>query len=442
MKQRFFILILLFCCPAWTFAQISLNFNITPPSCYLYPDGSVNMTITGGTSPYTVAWYQNGNLIASQEDISGISDGIYVVNVSDSTGLNVIDTVALAASYQITSIDTILDALCYGSNGSINITPQGGNGFYLGTLYPLVWDTWNQIFYVDSAGRDTQYTVVDTLNFFWSKPAGHYWLIITDLNGSGCSVVKEIVIKQPTAPVTFTQAFTHNICKYDSTGMITCFTSGGTPPYTWNWSHGPTTPGVTQLPAGTYTVTVSDSHGCYAVQSTDIQEPFQPVILVTDSADVSCRDNHDGMAAVLDVENVASPYIFSWSTGDSTNAITDLDSGYYSVTVTDQKGCTATREFHLDLTDCDCIVIYNVVTPDGNGKNDTWQIKNIDLYPNASVQVFNRWGKMVYSKDNGYNNDWDGKSEGDLLDSGDYYYVVKLNMRNYPPYTGPVKILK
>ena len=94
------------------------------------------------------------------------------------------------------------------------------------------------------------------------------------------------------------------------------------------------------------------------------------------------------------------------------------------------------------MRDCDCITIYNVVTPDGNGKNDTWEIKNIHLYPNAEVKVFNRWGKLVYIKNKGYDNSWDGKFEGSLLDSGDYYYVVNLNMGNYPPYTGPIKILK
>jgi len=94
------------------------------------------------------------------------------------------------------------------------------------------------------------------------------------------------------------------------------------------------------------------------------------------------------------------------------------------------------------LNDVDCIIINNVITPDGNGKNDTWIIKNIELYPDCDVTVIDRWGKIVLPKTVGYDNSWDATFDGNILDSGDYYYIVNLNIGNYPPYTGPLKIIK
>ena len=79
------------------------------------------------------------------------------------------------------------------------------------------------------------------------------------------------------------------------------------------------------------------------------------------------------------------------------------------------------------------LIIYNALTPNGDGKNDEFIIKNIHLYPDNNVEIYNRWGNLVYKKEN-YNNEWDG---GNLPD-GTYYYVVKIihNEEQIPPYTG------
>lgn len=423
-------------------AQLSLSFANTQPTCYGYSDGAVNLTITGGTFPYSVAWYHNGNLFSTLEDLTGLTVGQYIVQVIDSAGLSVIDTTILTASYQITTIDTIIDVSCYSSTGTINITPQNGFGFYRGIFYPEKWDAYQQVWLLDSARVDTQLTRVDTLNFVWNVVAGRYQIYITDNIGLGCTILKTVVISQPSSPVTLNKTYFHNICKYDSSGWISIVPDGGTPPYTYNWSNSATTSTINNLKTGLYTITVSDSKGCVKTETIGINDPFQPVILIADTQDVSCRDNHDGKIAILNIENAKAPYAYAWTNSSTDYYINQLDSGNYSITVTDANGCMVLRDFHIGMKDCDCIIIYNVITPDGNGKNDTWKIENINLYPKAEVKVFNRWGTLVYSKSNGYDNTWDGKYNGDLLDSGDYYYVVILNSRDYPPYTGPLKILK
>ena len=382
-------------------------------------------------------------LFPKQKDLLILSGGHSDAKVADIVGIATTDNKVLSAKYSITTIDTISDAPCYSSTGIINITPQNGIGFYRGILYPKKWDTYQQLWYLDSASVDTQYTKVDTLHFVWSVVAGQYQINITDNSGlGGGTIVKTIEIHQPSSPVTFNKTFYHNICKGDSSGWISIVPDGGTPPYTYAWSNSSSANLITNLKAGLYIVTVSDSKGCQKSETIGINEPFQPVLLIVDTQDVSCRDNHDGKISILNIENAKLPYTYIWSTGSWVNYISELDSGNYSITVTDANNCRALRDFHIGMKDCDCITIYNVITPDGNGKNDTWKIENIDLYPKAEVKVFNRWGTLVYSKSNGYDNSWDGKYNGSLLDSGDYYYVVILNSRDYPPYTGPLKILK
>jgi gliding motility-associated-like protein len=442
MNRILITLILFFGILSNSWSQLSFSFSTTQPTCYNYNNGTINLTVSGGTLPYSISWYHNGGLISTQEDLNGLSDGQYVVQAIDSAGLTLVDTVALNALYQITTVDTITNALCYSATGTINITPQNGFGFYQGIMYPLLWDAYFQIWKIDSARVDTMITNIDTTNFVWSVVAGRYQIVVTDNSGLGCAISKIVDIHQPSSPVSLNKTYFHNICKGDSAGWVNIMPDGGTPPYTYAWSNGLTTSQNNFLKVGLYTVTVRDFNSCPRIETIGIEEPFQSLMLIADSQDVSCRDNHDGFLGILNIENGLSPFTYLWSNGSTDTKISDLDSGKYSITVTDSKGCYITRNFHVGMKDCDCITIYNVVTPDGNGKNDKWEIKNIHLYPNAEVKVFNRWGKLVYTKSNGYDNSWDGKFEGSLLDSGDYYYVVNLNLGNYPPYTGPVKILK
>lgn len=426
----------------YTSGQLALSFTVSNPSCFGYYDGAIDLNISGGITPYSVTWYSQGVLIAASEDVSGISQGDYVVQVIDSVGLTTIDTVWLFPPYEITTIDTISDAGCYSANGSINITPEGGTGFYMGILNPMKWDAFIQEWFIDSTLIDTTYTNIDTVSFKWSVPAGYYYILVAEDSGSGCFIEKYVEINQPSAPLTFNKTFGNVTCKDGNNGFITIIPDGGTPPYLFSWSSGQNTSAISSLTAGLYNVVVYDNRGCSKVETIEIEEPFQDLIIVDMVSDVSCRDNHDGAISISEVENSVSPLSYSWSTGASLSEISNLDAAFYTLTVTDGNNCQVSKIYDVALKDVDCIVIYNVLTPDGNGKNDLWEIKNIELYPECTISVLNRWGKEIFSAGPGYDNSWDGKSDGKLLESGDYYYIVNLNFGNYPPYTGPVKILK
>lgn len=426
-----------------TRAQITHADSVVNPSCFGYGDGHISTALSGGTEPYTVIWYFEGGVFeVNSLSLDSLVSGDYILHITDSAGLAAVDTITLTDPYQITTIDTISDASCYGVAGGFNITPQGGIEFYQGIWQRYIWVPDSNQWLIDLNWVDTMYTNADTSNFEAGYTAGVYLLTITDSLGLGCSVVRELEIHEPSSPLTFHETHEHNICKNGEAGWITVAVDGGTSPYIVEWSNSQAGVHIEQLPAGAYTVTVTDGNNCRVYETIDIEEPFQDIILHIDYQDVTCRDNKDGYVTVESVENAALPWAFQWSDQTAGEGISDLSEGTYSVTITDANNCQYSDSVELKLMDIDCIIINNVITPDGNDKNDTWIIENIHLYPNCDVSVFDRWGNQVYYAGPGYDNSWDATQNGALLDSGDYYYVVNLNIGNYRPYTGPLKVLK
>jgi gliding motility-associated-like protein len=123
----------------------------------------------------------------------------------------------------------------------------------------------------------------------------------------------------------------------------------------------------------------------------------------------------------LTVSGGTGSYNYTWSTGDTTAAISNLSANYYYVTVTDQNKCSTVDTVGIE-DNCGTVVVHNGFTPNGDGINDQWVIDNIQNYPNSEVKVFDKWGNMVFTQ-TGYNNTW----TADGLPSGTYYYMVKLN---------------
>jgi len=98
----------------------------------------------------------------------------------------------------------------------------------------------------------------------------------------------------------------------------------------------------------------------------------------------------------------------------------------YTVTVTNNAGCAQTASFTVEvIADYVTLKATNIMTPNGDGINDTWQIKDIDMYPNNKVTIFDSSGRVLYTK-SGYNNSegWDGMYNGLALDEGTYYHII------------------
>jgi gliding motility-associated-like protein len=133
-------------------------------------------------------------------------------------------------------------------------------------------------------------------------------------------------------------------------------------------------------------------------------------------------------AATLSGSNIPNPL--------ASNTINTV----YTLTIVDADGCIASDTVRINIIPE--IKIPNGISPNGDGKNDTWIIDNIQQFPDCLVEVYNRWGELLFTS-TGYTKPWDGKYNGKDLPVGTYYYVINLNSPLAPkPYTGPITIFR
>lgn len=130
----------------------------------------------------------------------------------------------------------------------------------------------------------------------------------------------------------------------------------------------------------------------------------------------------------LDHSNLSNPYA------------TPLDTTVFRLEVTDENGCQDYDEVEVSVEFDNTLVPTNIMTPDGNGINDTWIVGNIETFGDANVIVFDRWGNIVFEKI-GYQNDWEGTDGTDILPDGTYYYTITFPdvSKNY---SGAVTIIR
>ncbi len=228
-------------------------------------------------------------------------------------------------------------------------------------------------------------------------------------------------------------------CYDGSDGAINITLSGGIPPYDYNWSTGDKSKNISQLSAGQYEISVFDNHDCKLEEKIEVDQ-FPQINVEYEITEISCNDQSDG-SILLNVSGGAGSYKFLWSTGDTTQNIYNNVSGIYSVIIRDNNNCELELDdLEINFNESVCINIPSSFTPHGDGTNDTWILRNIDLYPNAVIKVFNRWGNEVFQS-KGYKMPWDGQYKGKKLPPATYFYVVELNNEE-KPYTGSVTIVR
>ena len=151
----------------------------------------------------------------------------------------------------------------------------------------------------------------------------------------------------------------------------------------------------------------------------------------------SCNGAADG-SIDFTVSGGAPPYTFLWSNGQITEDLENLPTGDYWITVTDSNLCGITDSVSIGLNDGDCFFIPTAFTPNGDAIHDDWEIDGIDLFPDISVKIFNRWGQLLFESV-GYAQRWDGTYEGKKLPTAAYYYIITLN-NGSEPYKGTITI--
>lgn len=214
----------------------------------------------------------------------------------------------------------VSDVSCNGgNNGNINLTVSGSVG-----PFSFNWSGPNGF--------------TSTLEDLSNVEAGSYTVVVS--TPSGCQSTTSITVSQPSNMV-LTIVGQNVACNGGSSGNIDLTVSGGTPTYTYSWSNGETTEDISNLSPGSYTVNVSDANGCIATSTVSISEPSLPISLSNTNQNVLCNGGSDG-SIDLNVSGGTPGYTYSWSNGQTSEDISGLIAGTYSVLVTDFNGCTST----------------------------------------------------------------------------------------------------
>lgn len=281
-------------------------------SCFGGNNGSATATPSGGNFPYTYIW-SNGQTV---QTATGLSVGNYTVTITDGNGCSSASAVSISQpSSAVSASANSTPTSCSGSTGSATVNPSGGN-----SPYTYIW----------SNGQTFQTAT--------GLSAGTYTVLVTD--GNGCSTNATVNITSTNGLSGNLSAQTNVTCSGASNGSATATPSGGTSPFTYQWSNGATTSATTGLSAGAYTVIITDANGCTVSLTANISQP-NAITANINATDISCNGGNTGSAAAA-VAGGSPSYTYLWSNGQTTSAISNLGTGTYSVIVTDANGCTQT----------------------------------------------------------------------------------------------------
>lgn len=295
---------------------IVVSSTIAQPTCEKNTPGSIDLSVSGGKGGYTFNW-SNG---ARTEDLDSLEAGTYSVTVTDTTGCTSQKAYVLSSASMLTIVANFSSPGCNQSNGSLDITVQGGT-----SPYSYQW----------SNGSNEE-----DLN---GISAGIYTVTVKD--ASGCEAQANYNIKENNT-LKLSAGTTPAGCNGEATGAIDLVVMGGTPPYAYQWSNGQSFEDIHDLTAGIYSVTVTDSLGCTASLRVSVsKKTFQVSSQIVHPL---CAGDSSGSVTLLPVLG-NGPYTFLWSTGETTNNLSGLPAGIYSVVVTDATGCS--RELFFVLID-------------------------------------------------------------------------------------------
>ncbi|TFG43430.1 MAG: T9SS type B sorting domain-containing protein [Bacteroidia bacterium] len=178
----------------------------------------------------------------------------------------------------------------------------------------------------------------------------------------------------------------------------------------------------------------------YKTGSVTITET-QPIVIQSTVTETSCPDSDDG-SIILTMTGGTGPYNVLWTDDFTGKNRSGLAPGSYTAVVTDQNNCEETITIDLEFSyTFGCLVIPQVITPNNDGFNDDWRIRNIDLFPGAEVRIFNRWGKMIFSSRNLSDDPWDGTIGGKTAPTDSYHYILYLNDGSEPR-SGVISVIR
>ncbi|MBN4062156.1 gliding motility-associated C-terminal domain-containing protein, partial [Bacteroidales bacterium AH-315-I05] len=296
----------------------------TNASCNGACDGFAQVSVSGGTLPYSYSWYDNsmnpiGQTTASA---SNLCAGTYTGETADGNGcIASMSVVITEPTLLVAVISLSTDVTCFGyCDGQATATPSGGT-----TPYSYQWNDIN----------------LQTTQTATGLCPGSYGVTIIDNNN--CDTTISVTINEP-ADIISSTSFTDAFCNTASGQACVTIASGGISPFNYVWDDGSsqTTSCANNLTPGIYNVTVTDANGCTEINSATVGNIPSGTATISSSINVSCNGLCDGQATVSMGGSGTAPYSYDWGNGQTGQTATGICDGNYTVTVTDANTCTAT----------------------------------------------------------------------------------------------------
>jgi gliding motility-associated-like protein len=466
-------------------AALVINYSKTDISCYGANDGSLKLDVSGGLPPYNIKW----NFGSGQIGFDNLGPGDYTLTVSDKSGCIKTQTITIEDAPLFKITPEVKNISCFGQKDSfIKLNLEGGFG-----STTIRWDN----------GEERE----DLFNLI----AGVYGVTIKDQ--SDCEIRSVFNIVEAALLQIEPIIKDALVCDNPQSGEISLGISGGTPPYTIQWSNGQVVETLFGITAGQYAVKITDASGCQVNQSFEVKRPAPISIVAFQSTNVQCEPRLVEEEFKITISGGFAPYNIKWSGGkisaDGKTMKTNAP-GLYEVLVTDGRGCssiqsfevenleiipeaaiesaafeqynsymvnfeiqflnksfgqitsyfwdfgdgnesfeenpkhtyTAEGDFEISLTITDVfgcsavikkkisvfdyyLVVPNAFTPNGDGINDTFFPKFINI-ESLEFWILNKWGETIYFSDDMTNQGWDGKIKGVVATPGNYVYRLKF----------------
>ncbi|MCS7153860.1 MAG: gliding motility-associated C-terminal domain-containing protein [Bacteroidia bacterium] len=412
-------------------------------SCGGQPSGFVTLQGQGGTPPYEYSLLPNAPVWTSNPTFTGLGVGTYTLRVRDANGCIATRSITVSPGTAVTIQPPQITQpiLCYGGRGAFTVQATGGNSGsnFIYTLLPI--------------------GITNTTGIFTNLPAGTYTVRAEDT--VGCFDTLRVVLSQPDSLRLVDSLISPATCRTAADGAIQVSISGGTPPYTYTWRDSTGAPlplqsnSISGLRPGTYQLFVSDANQCTV-------GPFSWSVGYTYDAsiqgvraqllgDCPLREAH------IEVNAHGIPpltYTWIWSDGEKTittqpfthRTFSETQHGNFSVRVEVSSGgqCTTSDSTSITVPLCFGLTIPDVITPNGDGINETWNIQALG-FQRYTVSIYDRWGVEVWTNGGDKTKVWDGRNKrGEPVPEGTYTFLfVGIDAENREiKRTGTVTILR
>ncbi|MEM6396909.1 MAG: gliding motility-associated C-terminal domain-containing protein [Bacteroidota bacterium] len=294
------------------YPELTNSFDVQEPLCADDATGAISLVPNGGTTPYTFSWSNS----ETAPEIEGLTADDYEVTITDALGCELVETITINEPEPLQLDQNVTQPLCFGDLANVVFGPSGGSGTYT--------------FSGDLTGAALTYDL----------PAGDYNFELLDENN--CSLAGLLNIVEPDELVSGVVSALAPQLGVEN-GQISAEASGGTPPYTFEWSNGDTGADIDGLGPGTYTAIVTDANGCQTTISATLAQPA-PLSFALGSTDNLCAGTCTGTIN-LQLAGGTEPYTISWSDGQSGTTATDLCNGQYRAEITDVNGNSIITDF-------------------------------------------------------------------------------------------------